>query len=290
MRPRCLVTGASGLLGHVVCDRLASDYDMMALAHRNPFSGQTSVDLRDPESLTTLLRTEKPDVVVHCAAYRDPDFCERNPEEARRLNVLPARVMCEELPDEVPLVFVSSDYVFDGKTPPYDEDAAPSPVNVYGQSKVDAEHLVLGRDRGIVLRCPLLVGPGAGERITGFVAQILQAIRSGADQDLDDVLIRFPTFNRDVADAMAFLLERGQAGVFHASGAHGGTRYALTVQVARLLGAATPHLRPSKAVVPRVAARPRDSQLSTDKIRNLGFRQFTAFDEVVRSLLEAEDA
>ena len=75
------------------------------------------MDLRGAEALRGVVNEVKPDVVVHSAAYRDPDFCEGHPEEAFRLNVAPIEQFCDRLPESVPLLFVSSDYVFDG--PPH---------------------------------------------------------------------------------------------------------------------------------------------------------------------------
>ena len=69
--------------------------------------------------------------------------CEENPEEAFRLNVAPTAHFCELLPESVPLLFVSSDYVFDGGAAPYREEDERHPVNEYGRLKVEAEDLVL---------------------------------------------------------------------------------------------------------------------------------------------------
>ena len=102
-------------------------------------------------------------------------------------------------------------------------------------------------------------------------------------QAADAVLRRFPTWIRDVAEAIGFLIERGYAGVIHYSGAEAMTRYDMIQAAAAVLGWEAGHIRPSADVVPRRAARPRDSQLATDRIRALGFAQFTPFAEVVRA-------
>ncbi len=126
---KCLVTGASGLLGREVSSRLAGAYDVVrqAFAHAGP--GMVTLDLRNAAELWEYVDEElRPDVVVHCAAYRDPDFCEQHPQEMRRLNVDPVRELCEMLRPDCRLVFVSSDYVFDGEHPPYREDSLRDPA------------------------------------------------------------------------------------------------------------------------------------------------------------------
>ena len=101
------------------------------------------------------------------------DRCEildMSTEEAFRLNVAPVARFCELLPESVPLLFVSSDYVFEGIAPPYREEDERRPVSEYGRMKVEAEDLVLQRDMGLVLRIPLLIGAGPTQSSKSWVA------------------------------------------------------------------------------------------------------------------------
>ena len=191
--------------------------------------------------------------------------------------------MCAALPPATRLVFISTDYVFDGDAPPYREDSPRRAVNVYGQSKIEAEDLALRRPGSLVVRIPLLVGAGPSFESSGFLAQIVRSLRDPAPQEADAVLRRFPTWIRDVAEAIAFLIGRAATGAVHYSGAEGLTRHEMILQAAEVLGLPAAHIRPSSRVVPRRAARPRDSQLATEFIRSLGFSRFTPFREVVRS-------
>jgi dTDP-4-dehydrorhamnose reductase len=285
MKKRCLVTGASGLLGAEVMAVQDETGGVLGLCHDHGSPGLRSVDLREPDEVRAVIRDVEPDVVIHCAAYRDPDFCENNPDETRRLNVESVRSFCEVLPAETKLVFISSDYVFDGTNPPYEEDAAPSPVSLYGASKVEAEEIMRLREDGIIIRAPLLMGAGPTPEGSGFITQLVAAARSGEPLELDNVLVRFPTWARDVARAISFLLERDARGTYHVSGARGGTRFAWTLEMASILGVSPAHLSPSDKVVPRKATRPLNSQLATNKIRELGFDQFMDFRDVVREVL-----
>lgn len=283
----CVVTGASGLLGRAVVPALAAaGWNVVPLSHRER-AGHRAVDLRDPTALAALLDEVAPDAVVHLAAYREPDFCEAHPGETARLNVDPVRLCAERLPASARLLFVSTDYVFDGTTPPYDETSPRHPLSEYGRSKCAAEDVLAGRDNAVVLRVPLLMGAGATLADSGFVAQMLAAVMSDHPQEIDDVLMRYPCWTRDVSGAIAFLLAGGQAGVFHISGPRGGTRYAWTVETARLLGRPHDHLIPSKIVIPRRAGRPVDSHLDDRKLRALGFTTATDPMDVVRAVLAA---
>ena len=280
----CVVTGASGLLGREVAAKLAEKWNVVRLSHR-PRDGHRAMDLRERDQIAALIRETKPDAVVHLAAYREPDFCEENPAETKRLNVDPLRFFAEELPASAQLLFVSTDYVFDGTAPPYRETSARNPNSEYGRSKCAAEDVLAARANSIALRVPLLIGAGPTFSESGFIAQMIETVLSKKPQALDDVLNRFPCWTRDVAGAISFLLAGNHSGVFHLSGPRGGTRHAWTLDTARLLGAPHEHLSPTKIAIPRKAGRPHDSHLDDSKLRALGFRTATDPMEVVREVL-----
>jgi len=284
---RCLVTGASGFLGGAVCRALAERWDVIGLGHRQGGAGIRQADLRDAGAVEELILRESPDAVVHLAAYRDPDFCESDAEEARRLNVDTTRNLCRALPDTVPLLYASTDYVFDGTAPPYHEEDAPTPLSIYGRTKLEGEQVVLERSRSLSLRFPVLVGAGDTLAGSGFIGQMIEAVRLREAVRLDDVHVRFPTWIRDVGEAIAWLLGREACGLYHFSGSEGATRYALTQWVAEILGCPSDHLSPAEGAESRAAARPLNSQLATDKLRKTGFTGFTPFAEVIRSVANA---
>lgn len=278
------VTGASGFLGRVVADRLAHSHTVLRLGHAHGGPDIERLDLRDAEAVRAWVERTRPDVVIHGAAYRDPDFCEAHPEETERLNAGAVRNLCAALREPARLVFISTDYVFDGRHPPHREDDPCSPVQEYGRSKVRGEHAALARPGSLVLRIPLLIGAASDFAASGFLAQIVaQHLKGTEPHTCDDALIRYPTWIADVAEAIAFLLERHAAGIYHMSGADRMTRYDAVRAAARVLGFPFDHVQPSRTAMPRTAARPPDSALATDKIRGLGFHHFTPFDDVVRA-------
>lgn len=281
-----LVTGASGLLGRCIAARLAESGSVTGTGFSHSAEGLVPVDLRDAATLNSLLLEVRPDLVVHCAAYRDPDFCEEHPEEASRLNLAPVAQMCESLPSSTPLVFISSDYVFDGNESPYAEAAMRRPVNFYGRMKVEAEDLVLRRDAGIVLRIPLLIGAGVAWEDSGFIFKTLTQIQNPRPSTLDHAGIRFPTWIEDVAEAVAHLIDIEAAGAFHCSSLNGGTKYEWAAEMADLAGLTMDHIAPDTDGSASSAPRPGDTQLEVHKIRNTGFNRFTPFQEVVRLVLQ----
>ena len=214
-----------------------------------------------------------------------PISVKKHPDEARQLNVEPVHTLDACLPDDVPLLFASTDYVFDGTSPPYVESDRVGPVNVYGQTKVDAESVVLARTTGIVLRMPLLIGAGATWDTSGFISQMWDSVSHKVRQSQDNVLQRFPTWTRDVANVMGWLLKHEQSGLFHISGLRGHTRYQWMLEFGSLVGESTDHLVPSTDVIPRLASRPFDSQLRPCRLQSMGYRGFTDFSDVVKEVM-----
>ncbi len=282
---KLLVTGATGFLGQEVVRRLEREHAVVPVGGRTAPLGGRAVDLRQPGAWGPLLEEVQPDVVVHLAAYREPDFCEDHPEETWRLNTECVRELVRTLPPDRRLIFISTDYVFDGEHPPYHEEDERRPVNLYGRSKAEAEDAVRSRAGSLIVRIPLLVGAGPTLDRSGFLWQIVHTLTTPRPSPVDAVLIRFPTWIRDVAEVIAFLLDHHAEGIVHYSGPDGLTRYQMTLIAAEILGRALDHIVPSTEVVPRRAARPKNSQLATERIRQLGFWQFTPFAQVVEAFI-----
>lgn len=162
---KVVVTGASGLLGRAVFAHLASlddgqRHQVSGLANSRAAPPLTQVDLLDAGALRSHLQDFKPDVVIHCAAERRPDVVEKEPERSQELNVdVPARLADMSKEMDFRLIYISTDYVFDGSKPPYMVDSEPNPLNAYGTSKLLGERMVRERGQdGMVacLRVPVL--------------------------------------------------------------------------------------------------------------------------------------
>ncbi|WP_248961950.1 dTDP-4-dehydrorhamnose reductase [Sphaerisporangium perillae] len=256
---RLLVTGASGMLGTA----------LLAEAARDPASpdvlayGRDGLDLRYPDGVREVLRQEKPDVVVNCAAWTAVDDAETREIDALAVNgngVRGLALACAEVGAR--LLHLSTDYVFDGTArAPYAEDAPARPVNAYGRSKLAGERAVLEllpKD-GYVVRSAWLYGAGGRNFVQTMIA--LERVRETVDV-VDDQHGQ-PTWTADLA-AQLLLLARGDAppGVYHGTSSGQATWYELAREVFTLLGADPGRVRPvDGSAFPRPAARPAYSVL-----------------------------
>jgi sorting nexin-1/2 len=141
---KIVVTGASGLLGRAVLERLIDDgHHVIGTGLTRTSSKVIKLDLTDTNAVDEFLESNAPEAIIHTAAERRPDVVESSPEASRVLNVeVPSHIArwCKAKGAACPLLInISTDYVFDGTSPPYKVDDTPNPLNAYGLSKWEGE-------------------------------------------------------------------------------------------------------------------------------------------------------
>lgn len=162
----------------------------------------------------------QPDLVIHAAAMTRVDGCARDPDRARRINAGGTRnvaLACQRR--DVPLVYISSNEVFDGRaTAPYAELDATGPINAYGRTKLEGERYVqLLLRRFYIVRTAWVFGPAgrSGASGTNFVTKMLQLGQGGQTLRLVTDEISSPTYAPDLAEAIGRLIETGIYGIHH---------------------------------------------------------------------------
>lgn len=256
---RPLVVGAGGLVGRLLTDRLEETYPETISATR------TELDITDRWRTEGEIERLRPTVVVNCAAMADVDACERDPDAARAINADGPRFLAHACRNAgVRLVHLSTDYVFDGsKGAEYDEADAPSPLSVYGETKLEGELAVLeALVECVVLRVSFVFGPGRATFLDKIVAQA----RAGRGEiPVLDSWVNKPTHVHEVVSGVEKILEAPDVtGVWHLANGPAVSRLAFAREVLRMIGddpsRAVP-LDPSKLVLH--ARRPAASALST---------------------------
>lgn len=285
--PRILVTGATGLLGRPVLSACADipGARVTGAAFRRSGPGLERIDLSQTEQLPAWLDRLAPDILIHAAAERRPDVSEKDPDGTRRLNVGATATLARWAAARGAfLIYISTDYVFDGTRPPYRPGDATRPLNAYGQSKLDGERAVQAAacDHA-VLRVPILYGEveTLDESPVTVLAKNMLCARPGERLAMEHWATRYPTHTRDVAAVLRQLVlhklgHPGFAGVFHWSGGEPMTKYEMARACAPFAGFDPDRLVPD-ATPPTGAPRPKDSHLDSSDLERLGIGQRTAF-------------
>ncbi len=195
-----LLTGAAGQLGHDLQPALAAVGEVFPVA-------RDGLDFSQPEQVRSALRAMKPRAIVNAAAYTGVDKAESEPDLANTINGTTPTVMAEVAQElGIPLLHVSTDYVFDGqKNTPYLEDDAPNPIGVYGMSKLLGEDGVRQAcDRHCILRTAWVYGIGGKGN---FVKTMLRVGKEREELRVVVDQVGAPTWTGDLADTIAHLLK-----------------------------------------------------------------------------------
>jgi dTDP-4-dehydrorhamnose reductase len=275
-KKKLLVTGASGFLGFNVCRAARRRWDVCGVyfMHDVQIEGVTTMrcDLREQASVERVFRECAPDAVVHCAAYPDPNKCEKDPQESFLVNVLASAAVAGLAAKRgIPCAFTSSDLVFDGTEPPYDETAKPNPVNTYGQHKLDAEKKMKKAYPGVIIcRMPLMFGdPGPCAR--SFIQPMIAALREKRPVTLFSDEVRTPVSGMTAANGILLALEKG-SGVLHLGGRQRISRHEFGLMLASALRADPSLVVPAlQSSVTMAARRPPDVSLTSEKACALGY-------------------
>lgn len=205
---KVLVTGAGGQLGKAVCAELEKR------GVQCQGFGHSELDVTDAEQIKRRFAEFKPDGVVHCAAYNKVDDAEKYSEICRLTNAEGTRLIAKECAlYGAYMVYISSDYVFDGrKVGEYETSDVKSPLSVYGKSKSDGEDAALTESQGgAVLRTSWLYGDSQNN----FVESIIRAGSSRGEIKVVNDQFGSPTFTEDLAALIADMLEKKRGGIFH---------------------------------------------------------------------------
>ena len=273
---KLLVTGASGFLGWNLCLVAAPEWQVCGTYSSNPVDipGVITVrlDLTNFRDLKTLIEEVKPDAIIHAAAQSKPNYCQLNPDETRPVNVTASANVAGLCADySIACAFTSTDLVFNGLNPPYQEADPVSPVSIYGEQKVAAEGEMLARNPEVaVCRMPLMFGKGsphAGSFIRGF----MEALKAGKELQLFADEYRTPVGATTAAKGLLLALEKAK-GILHLGGKERISRYDFGRVMAEVFALPVERIKPClQRDVQMAAPRPSDVSLDSSKAFNWGY-------------------
>lgn len=272
-----LITGASGLLGSsLILATLEQGHDAIAVCYRHPVKlseAQTVLaDLRNRDVLVRLLRTHRPDWIVHCAAQTDVDWCEEHPDEAWETNVTMTRSLAIEARKVgAGLVYISTDSVFSGEKGGYSETDATGPVNVYARSKLEGERAARDEwERSLVIRTNFY---GCNvQKKTSLAEWVAQRLESRLSVPAFPDVIFTPILANDLSQVILELVKKDLSGLFHVGGSQICSKYEFALAVAEVFQLDRRLVEPiAVAASSLTAPRPRDTSLNSEKaVKMLG--------------------
>jgi dTDP-4-dehydrorhamnose reductase len=284
-RKRVLVTGANGMLGTDLVTRLktARKYDIIAVDIQE-------MDITHLAEVKSTMLEHRPDVVIHCGAYTNVDRAEHERESAMNINgdgTKHLAFFCRELGAE--MIYISTDYVFDGtKQTPYLETDRPNPINVYGASKLAGEeHVAVLLEKYKICRTSWLCG------VHGhcFIDSILRAVQEGRPLSVVNDQVGRPTFTFDLADALAWILDKAEYGIFHVTNSGFCSWYEFAQRIVQCSGAKGVTVRPITSEQFRsLARRPHFSVLENRHLEHLGFKPLPRWEDSLKEYFSRRTA
>ena len=273
---KILITGAGGFLGSHLVEKAKLNFDVYGISLRSkinlPELKCSYFNIGEAQLLIDTLETIQPDYIIHCAAISGESGCRNYPEKAFNVNVSSVTAIARYCTKhKVRLLFTSSDLVFDGGNPLYDESAEVQPSMEYGKLKRAAELAFVNFENIVCLRLPLLYGIGLSER-HGLLAQFRANCQQNTVQQLFDDEYRTPVFVEDIADFMLKLLKIPYGGILHLGGTESVSRYELGMLFCHHLKLDSAYLKAIKRASIGMEYRPANTSMNSELAFLFGFQ------------------
>ena len=275
---KLLITGASGFLGWNTCRHPQRDWKITGTYHRHPqglYPGTDAfaLDLLQSQEVGKAIDRVKPDAILHLAAQSSTGICVKHPQATRRLNVEATGILTEwAMKHSIPLVFTSSEQVYDGTRQIYTDTAAANPLNVYGKQKWAAEQVIqqLYPIAGIA-RIAVLFGV-QGASTYCFMSDWLQQWKEGGEVNAFYDEIRSFLYVGSAVEALLLMLGATASGVYNVGGANAMSRFDFAQLLAKLFGYRNAKIKAmSRLDIPEGETRPASLIIDNHRIKQLGF-------------------
>lgn len=267
---RVLIIGC-GLLGTKLYEKLQQQkYDVFGTFYEHQIKDDHCfyLDITKLTDVSNVINKISPEIIVHTASLTNVDDCERYRGDASATNIKGTRNVVyagEKL--GIKLVYISTDYVFDGKQGLYKEADRTNPVNFYGLTKLEGERIVTELCSNFIIARTSVI---YGNRKNNFATWLIDKLQKKEKVIIIDDQFVSPTLNDDLAEQLIALFDAKETGVFHTSGGEHISRYEFACTLADVFGLEKNLIIPGKMKdMTWLAQRPRDSSLDISKISKI---------------------
>jgi len=240
---KVLLTGSNGLLGQKLVNLLAGKpgYQLLATARGENRLGKVGkpydyaeLDITNPAEVEKVVSYFKPDFIIHTAAMTNVDQCESDHEGCILLNVTATKHLVEAAErNNSFFIHLSTDFIFDGTKGPLTEEDLPNPISFYGQSKLDAEKIVVeSKLRWAIARTVLVYGIVKDMSRTNIVLWVKKSLEEKKTINVVDDQWRTPTLAEDLAMGCFLIMDKEATGIFNISGSELLTPYEMAHKTA----------------------------------------------------------
>lgn len=277
------ITGGSGLLGERLATIANNDYELVLSHNSNPTSNTVKCDITDKNEVEKTITENKPDVIIHCAAMTDVDLCEDKIDLAYKINSEGTQNITKASEKiGAKIIYVSTDFVFDGKKGYYSEEDEVNPLGIYAKSKYDGEIQVKKYSSNwAIARVSVLYG---WHKKQNFTTWVINQLRNNNPINIVTDQINSPTYADNAAEAIFEIAKQDKNGIFHTSGNDRINRFDFTKKIAEAFNLNKDLINPttSKQFVQK-APRPQDSSLNVNKVeKELGMTMETCDESLNR--------
>ncbi|MEH7454268.1 dTDP-4-dehydrorhamnose reductase [Gottfriedia acidiceleris] len=271
---KVIVTGYGGQLG----------YDVVQECERHGLVvkgiGRKELDITEKESVSSIIDSFKPDVIVHCAAYTAVDKAEDDKENCWKVNVEGTRYLAEAANEQnAKFIYISTDYVFNGEgESPFHEEEQPNPICYYGLTKYEGEKIVQSLvEQFFIIRISWVFGKNGNN----FIKTMLRLSETRNELNIVGDQIGSPTYTADLAKFIVDLMKSDQYGIYHATN-EGFTSWAdFAKEIFKQTDSKTLVNSIASEDYPTRAVRPKNSRLSKQKLVENGFQSLPSWQDAL---------
>ena len=265
-----LVFGANGLVGRSIKNLIGPKHEFYGTYNKRKERDLLQVDITSKEDVKHVFEKITSDIVINCSNLAGGvNLCEKEPELAKKFHLISNQTigkLCEE--NNSRMVMISTDYVFDGKNPPYSEDDKKNPLNMYGRVKLDAENWIIQNvTLHTIVRTTNVFGWDPKTVTPNYMMQLYRTLNEDKSFNAPSFLWGNPTYVDDLASSIIELCEKRKNGVFHVVGPSLINRFDWAVKSAEILGLNKDLIQKVDHIPENIVPRPLKSHLSTEKFK-----------------------